>query len=324
VADLIADRRSRTLRPAADVLRGAMIGAVEVVPGVSGGTVALIVGVYGTLIDAASRVVRGTVSVTDLLRGRGLARSRAHFAAVPWRIVLPVLGGMVVAVLLGARLLAPLIDAYPVQTRAVFCGLIAASVLIPARMLGRRWSWPLAALATAAAVAAFVLTGLPAGRAEDPSLVLVALAAAVAICALVLPGVSGAFLLLVFGMYEATLAAVNARDVPYLLAFAAGAVVGLALFVNLLKVLLARYETLMLALMAGLMLGSLRALWPWQDETGTALAPPGDVVPAVLLAAGGAAVVLLAIALQARLGRARATAGDADGMPSGEVDAPKA
>jgi len=302
MADTLADRRS-PLRPTLDVVRGALIGAVEVIPGVSGGTVALIVGVYATLIDAASRIVRGTVALTDVVRGRGLERSARHFRAIRWRVVAPVLIGMVLAVVLGARILAPLVQEYPTETRAVFGGMIAASLLIPIRLLGREWTWRLGLLALVAAVAAFVVTGLPSGSVDDPPLVVVALAASVAVCALVLPGLSGAFLLLVFGLYETTLVALNERDMPYILAFAVGAVVGLSLFVNVLRLLLARFHAGMLALMTGLMFGSLRALWPWQDDAGSALAPSGDIAVTVLLGAAGAAVVLLVVWMQARLTR---------------------
>ncbi|GAB3150903.1 DUF368 domain-containing protein [Microbacterium neimengense] len=302
MADTLADRRS-PLRPAVDLVRGTLIGAVEVVPGVSGGTVALIVGVYATLIEAASHVVRGTLALTDVFRRKGVARSASHFRAVRWRIVAPVLLGMVLAVVLGAKLLAPLVQEFPTETRAVFGGMIAASLLIPIRMLGRDWTWRLAIVAAAAAVAAFFLTGLPSGTLEDPPLVIVALAASVAVCALVLPGLSGAFLLLVFGLYETTLVALNERNVPYILAFAIGAIVGLSLFVNILRMLLARFHAAMLAIMTGLMLGSLRALWPWQDAAGTAAAPSGEVMGPVLLAAAGAAAVLAVVAIQAALDR---------------------
>lgn len=150
-------------------------------------------------------------------------------------------------------------------------------------------------------MAAFFVTGLPSGSVDDPPLVVVALAASVAVCALVLPGLSGAFLLLVFGLYETTLVALNERDMPYILAFALGAVVGLSLFVNVLRLLLTRFHAGMLALMTGLMLGSLRALWPWQSDAGQALAPSGEIALPVLLAAAGAAVVLLVVWMQARL-----------------------
>ncbi|MEW1708713.1 DUF368 domain-containing protein [Microbacterium sp. NPDC089190] len=304
MADHLADRRP-PLRPALDLGRGLLIGAVEVVPGVSGGTVALIVGVYTTLIEAASHVVRAVVALGDLPRGRGISRARAHLAAVRWSVVAPVLVGMVLAVVLGARVLAPLVEEHPTATRAVFGGMIAASLLIPVRLLGRSWTWRLSLLAGFAAAGAFLVTGLPSSRVIDPPLLLVALAAAVAVCALVMPGLSGAFLLLVFGLYETTLVAVNERDVPYILAFAIGAVVGLSLFVNLLRVLLARFREIMLALMTGLMLGSLRALWPWQDAFGQATPAGPDAVPMALLALGGAAVVLLVVTMQARLDRPR-------------------
>ncbi|REC97992.1 putative membrane protein [Microbacterium sp. AG157] len=307
MADTFADRRS-PLRPLGNLVRGTLIGVVEVIPGVSGGTVALIVGVYATLIDAASHVVRGIVASTDAVRGRGFARSAAHFRAVRWSVVAPVLVGMVIAVIVGAQVLAPLVKAYPSETRAVFGGMIAASLLIPVRMLGRGWTWRLGLIALVAAFAAFVLTGLPTATMAEPPLVIVALAASVAVCALVLPGLSGAFLLLVFGLYETTLVALNERDLPYIAAFALGAVVGLSLFVNLLRVMLRRFHSLMLAMMTGLMLGSLRALWPWQDEFGQASAPGDDAGTLALLAAGGVAAVLMVVATQARMARGRGAA----------------
>lgn len=307
MADTFADRRS-PLRPLGNLVRGTLIGAVEVIPGVSGGTVALIVGVYATLIDAASHLVRGIVATTDVVRGRGFERSAAHFRAVRWGVVAPVLIGMVIAVIVGAQVLAPLVKAYPTETRAVFGGMIAASLLIPVRMLGRGWSWRLGLIALMAAAAAFVLTGLPTATMAEPPLGVVALAASVTVCALVLPGLSGAFLLLVFGLYETTLVALNERDLPYIAAFALGAVVGLSIFVNLLRVMLRRYHALMLALMTGLMLGSLRALWPWQDEFGQASAPGTDAGTIALLAVAGAALVLIVVAMQARLARGRGAA----------------
>ncbi|WJS90992.1 DUF368 domain-containing protein [Microbacterium testaceum] len=307
MADTFADRRS-PLRPLGNLVRGTLIGVVEVIPGVSGGTVALIVGVYATLIDAASHVVRGIVASTDVVRGRGFARSAAHFRAVRWSVVAPVLVGMVIAVIVGAQVLAPLVKAYPSETRAVFGGMIAASLLIPVRMLGRGWTWRLGLIALVAAFAAFVLTGLPTATMAEPPLVIVALAASVAVCALVLPGLSGAFLLLVFGLYETTLVALNERDLPYIAAFALGAVVGLSLFVNLLRVMLRQFHSLMLAMMTGLMLGSLRALWPWQDEFGQASAPGDDAGTLALLAAGGVAAVLMVVATQARMARGRGAA----------------
>lgn len=299
-----------------DVVRGLIIGSVEVVPGVSGGTLALVLGVYDTLIGSMSSFVRGAVAlVTDLPRGRGAHRGVLLFRAVRWGVVLPILVGMAIAVVAGAAIIAPLIESNPVETRAVFTGLIAASLFVPIRMIGRAWRWHHVLLAALTAIAAFFLTGLPAGTQSDPQLPFVALAAALAICALVLPGVSGSFILLAIGLYEPTLAAVNDRDFLYLATFAVGAIIGLGLFVNVLRWLLERHRSVTLAVMTGLMLGSLRALWPWQDEEGSLMAPSGDVGFAVLLILMAAAVVFALLAVEYRL-NARAVAREHHSAPT--------
>ena len=279
--------------------RGLLMGAAEVVPGVSGGTIALITGVYERLIDTAGH----TVTEARRLVGRDVRGAREELARGHWVVVVPLLLGMVVAVVVGARLIEPLIEEHPVGSRAVFAGLVLASLAVPAMMIGR-WTARLALLTAVSAVAAFVLTGLPPGSAADPPLPVVSLAAAVAICALVLPGVSGSFLLATVGLYEPTLAAVNARDLGYLAAFALGAAVGLALFVRLLQHLLATHRAVTLAVMTGLMAGSLRALWPWQTEDRGVLAPAGDVLPVLGLLLVGAAFVVALLVVERLVGDA--------------------
>lgn len=293
-----------------DVVRGALIGTAEVVPGVSGGTIALIVGVYDRLIGSAAAVVRGTLSaVIDVPSGRGLARARGHFADVSWRVILPVLAGMATAVLVASALLAPAIESFPVETRAVFVGLILASLIVPIRMVGR-WGAREVLLGALATVLAFVLTGLPAAGEAQPQLWFVAVAAAIAVCALVLPGVSGSFLLLAMGLYAPTLAAVNDRDLVYLGVFALGAVLGLGSFAPLLQWLLERRRQVTLAVMTGLMLGSLRALWPWQTEDGGVLAPVAEQLPLVIaLVIAGAALVVALLVAESRLVRRHVASG---------------
>lgn len=284
------------LRTLIDLVRGALIGLAEVVPGVSGGTIALIVGIYETLIGSAASAVR---AVLALLRGR-VDEARTHLGDVRWRVVLPAGIGMVVAVVVGAAVLEPLIEQYPVQTRAVFFGLVVVGISVPARMVGR-WDVRALLLAAFAAAAAFVLTGLPPGTIADPSTWQIVLSAALAVCALTLPGVSGSFLLLSIGMYEPTIAAVNDRDLGYLLAFATGAAIGLASFVMLLQWLLSTRPRVTLVVLTGLMAGSLRALWPWQDEDRTLLAPDNDLLQAILLGLAGAAVVVGLLWVERRL-----------------------
>ncbi|WP_369052230.1 DUF368 domain-containing protein [Kineococcus terrestris] len=284
-----------------DVVRGALIGSAEVVPGVSGGTVALLTGVYETLIASASHVV----TAARLLVTGPRSQVRTELAKARWSVVLPVLAGMAVAVVVGASVLEPLVTEHEVGSRAVFFGLVLASLVVPARMVGR-WTPGLGLVAVVMAVAAFALTGLPAGSTADPSLLVVAAAAAVAICALVLPGVSGSFLLLTFGLYETTLAAVSERDLAYVGAFAVGATIGLASFVRLLQHLLSTHRAVTLAVMTGLMAGSLRALWPWQEEDRTLLTPAGptgDVLGVVGLAVAGAALVAVLLVVERRLER---------------------
>lgn len=297
------------LRFLVDVVRGMMIGVVEIIPGVSGGTIALVVGVYNRLITSAGHLIRGVVrGLADLFRRRGGARARHHLSQVSWSVVIPVLIGMVIGVVTAAALLAPVIEANPVGTRAVFFGLVFASLLVPIRMTGR-WDARGVLLAAAAAVLAFVLTGLPPAGTVDPPLWLVALAAAVAVCALVLPGVSGSFLLVAIGLYAPTLAALNARDIPYIAVFGLGAVVGLALFIPLLQWLLEHRRRIVLPIMTGLMLGSLRALWPWQAEGGGLAAPSGDVLAVAGLALLGVVLVAALLYLESRLVRRHAASG---------------
>lgn len=296
-----------SVRSLPDVLRGAAIGTVEVIPGVSGGTVALVVGVYDRLIDGASHVVNAARGLLDLPRGRGPARSRAELARVDWPLVVSILIGMVAAVLVAAQLLPPLIEAHPVGTRALFFGMVAASVAVPVLELGGIRGVREPVLVVVAAVATFAITSLPAGDLDDPPLWLVAIAASVAICALVLPGLSGSFLLLVFGLYEPTLNAVADGDIAYVATFMAGATVGLALFVKLLQWLLHTHRRTVLAVMAGILVGALRALWPWQTDGGGLLAPdPGwwAMVPVVLL---GAALVTALVLVQRRRDRVGVT-----------------
>src|SRR5690606_13162120 len=193
-----------------DLLRGALIGVVEIIPGVSGGTVALIIGVYETLIESVGEFVHGAVAlVAGPLRGRGTAKAREHFSRVRWDVVIPVGIGMVVALIASARIVAPLVEQHPQMARALFAGLILVSLRVPYRMVGGPWRASEWILAAAGAALAFWLTGLPVptGEGGAPALWLVGLAAAVAVCALVMPGLSGSFLLLLFGLYVPALEA---------------------------------------------------------------------------------------------------------------------
>ncbi|WP_375000343.1 DUF368 domain-containing protein [Aeromicrobium sp. CTD01-1L150] len=299
------------VRTLIDLFRGAFIGVAEILPGVSGGTIALIVGVYEILIDSAGNLVRGIVrAVVDLPRGRGLGRAGEHFAAVQWRVLLPIGIGMMAAILVGARIVAPLVEDHPVFARALFAGLILVSLAVPARMVGGRWTRREWAVAGVAGLTSFLLTGLPAFDPSDPPLWLVSMAAAFAVCALVLPGVSGSFILVTVGLYEPTLAALNERDLGYVGVFMLGAILGLGLFVQVLRWLLMHRRRITLALMTGLMAGSLRSLWPWQGEDNELLAPGEDVLAVLGFFVIGMVSVAMLLAVESFLVRRRLTSGE--------------
>lgn len=302
---------NRALKPGRtviDLLRGALIGVVEIIPGVSGGTVALIIGIYETLIEAVGEFVHGAVAlVLGPLRGQGIVQAKAHFSRIRWDVVIPVGVGMVAAVVVSARIVAPLVEQHPEASRAFFAGLILVSLQVPARMVGGRWRGHEWGLALAGAVLAFGLTGLPVPTEIDaPPLWLVALAAAVAICALVMPGLSGSFLLLVFGLYTPTLEALNRMDLAYIGAFIAGAGLGLAVFVQILRWLLAHHRRVTLSIMTGMMAGSLRALWPWQGLERELLPPTGSWLAMGAWFVLGVAIVSMLLAIERAMVRRRA------------------
>lgn len=288
-------------------LRGILIGVAEVIPGVSGGTVALIVGIYETLIGAIADAVTAARQAVGLAHGgASLRKAGARVRALPWGMLLPVGVGMGVALVLGAKFIEPLLEEQPVAMRALFFGLVLAGTYVPAHMVLRTapgaWRAREMLLALAVAAVTFVLMGLPPGDISDPGPVAIVASAAVAICALVLPGVSGSFLLLTLGMYEPTIAAVNERDFAYLALFAFGAVVGLAAFVSVLRWLLEHRARITLIVIVGLMVGSLRALWPWQGDNRELLAPTTQVGLAVALFLAGIAVVAVLIVVERRFG----------------------
>lgn len=305
-----APRRPLKLLPL-DLLRGFLIGMAELVPGVSGGTVALVTGVYDQLIDSASHVVAGArrlVTGPDRVAG-----AMAELRKTSWWLIVPVLVGMATAVLTMAGVLSSFVTEQPEHARGLFFGLVAVSILVPLRMLpaAHRPAWVDGAIFAVAAIVAFVMTSMAGGGTEsDPSMIVVFVAAAIAICALVIPGVSGSFFLLAVGLYTTTLDAVHDRDLGYMAVFALGAVVGLASFVKVLDWLLTTHRRTTLVAMAGLMLGSLRALWPWQTSTadasgeshgpGALLAPYAPVAGPLLLMALGAAVVAVLIWVESR------------------------
>lgn len=271
------------------------MGSADVVPGVSGGTIALVLGIYERLVR---NIRTGAGALASLVRPRpreALERAKT----VEWSFLLPLLLGIGLAIVSLAALITHFLEEEPIGTAAVFFGLVVGSIVV-AWPLVREWTPGRIATGLVVAVAAFLVLGLRTGEVSDPALPLFFGAGAIAIVAMILPGISGSFILLMLGMYEATITAVDDRTIVTLLVFALGATIGLALFSTLLDRLLRDHHDMMMAALIGLMAGSLRVLWPWPDGTETtALGAPTEPLVPVLLAVAGF-VAVLAISLLGR------------------------
>lgn len=274
------------LRTAYTAARGAMIGVAEILPGISGGTIALITGVYETVITSAGHFLSGAKALFS-----DRERAREEFARVKWGVIIPLLAGMIPALLLAARFIAPLVDDHPTPMFALFLGMTATAIIVPISMKRSQWTPREIVLAAVVAVGVFFLVGLP-PQELTPSLPVVFVAAAVAVCALVLPGTSGSFILLTVGLYQPTLQALNDRDLGYIATFITGMIVGLAAFVKTLQWLLEHRRDITLVILTGVVAGALRALWPWQTDDRVLLAPSDQVGLSMVMFGIGVAVVL--------------------------------
>lgn len=281
-----------------NLLRGFAMGAADIVPGVSGGTVALVLGIYRHLVES---IRNGSKALVHLLKADVSGAVRL-LKDIDWGFLVPLLAGILAAVAALSHLLETALEDHPVEMSGLFLGLVAGSVVIAWGLLMHRTARN-AAILIGSAVVFFLLLGLSGGVTEDavqqldsPSLWVFFGAGAIAICAMILPGISGSFLLVVMGMYGAVLSSVTDRDLVSLAAFGLGCLVGLAVFSQLLHWALEHHYDLIMSVLIGLMLGSLRVLWPWPGGVeSTDLSAPGTggaVLVPVLLALVGLAVVL--------------------------------
>lgn len=251
------------------------MGTADLIPGVSGGTVAFVLGIYEELIDAIRAVV-------PFLRRLVSLRWREALAEFPWRFLLALGMGIGAAVLSMAKFLHWALETYPTYVYALFFGLIVASVYVVRRRV-KKWK-PHMVLVTALFTAgAYLLVGLRPAQTPE-ALWFVFLSGMLAICAMILPGVSGAFILVLLGKYQYLLSALIRLDLPTILVFMAGAAVGIVSFANVLRWLLNRYHDLTIAALIGFMLGALRELWPWKQARLVDFIPveATDVLPAAL------------------------------------------
>lgn len=258
---------------------GLLMGAADVVPGVSGGTIALVLGIYRRLVDSIRNATRVGLS---LLQGN-FSQGLSSLKSLDYVLILPLLLGILLAVGLLARPIETLLHDYPVETAGLFFGLVLGSIIVTWGLLRNPKKVSYVVVVGVSGLV-FVLLGFQTGPVTDPAPLVLVGAGALAICAMILPGISGSFILLMIGMYAAVIGAVSSRDFVDLLFLALGAVVGLALFSYFLGWLLERYHDLVTAAMVGLMLGSLRVLWPWPNGVGVISDAQDEVVNGAMLA----------------------------------------
>ncbi len=254
-------------------LRGVAMGAADAVPGVSGGTVAFITGIYEELIDSIRSI---TPAAAGLLFREG---PRAFWAHINGTFLLVLMVGVLGSLLTLARLAVYLLENYPAMLWAFFFGLILSSAVW---MLGqiRQWSSVTSLLLAVGAIVALALTLMTPVQAEVTSLS-VFIAGGIAICAMILPGISGSFILLLMGMYAPIMGAVKGLEFDIIGLFLAGCVLGLLSFSHLLSWLFHHYHDQTVALLTGFMLGSLNKVWPWKYTTAYRINSHGDQVPLV-------------------------------------------
>lgn len=241
-------------------LRGIAMGAADVVPGVSGGTIAFITGIYDELIDSLNRI---NLSAFNILIKQGV---RPFWSHVNGTFFLFLLSGIFISILSLAKLITYLIDNEPIPVWSFFFGLIIASVLLVIKAI-EKWNLGTYAFLAAGIIIAYGIT-LAGTSSSSTSLMYIFISGAIAICAMILPGISGSFILVIMGSYHVVLDAVKSFDVAVIAVFGTGCVIGLLSFSKLLKYLLAKQRDFTIAMLIGFMIGSLNKVWPWKINVG--------------------------------------------------------
>ncbi|WP_170937927.1 DUF368 domain-containing protein [Vibrio metoecus] len=251
--------------------KGLAMGAADVVPGVSGGTIAFITGIYDTLLESIRRI---NPSLVGVLKAQGVAGAFRHING--WFLI-TLFGGIFTSIATLAKLISWLLVAHPVPIWSFFFGLIVVSVWHMLRQVEQKTFSRLLWL-IAGALFAYGITVLKPLHLE-PTYLNVMLSGAIAICAMILPGISGSFILLLIGMYAPVLGAVKTLQIDILLLFLSGCVMGLLSFSHVLSWLLQRHRDITLTFLTGLMLGTLPKIWPWKETLSWRVNSSGEQVP---------------------------------------------
>ena len=242
-------------------LKGMAMGAADVVPGVSGGTIAFISGIYEELIESLNNI---NSAAFKELKSKGFKHT---WDKLNGAFLLALMSGVLTSIFSLAKGVEWFLEHHPILLWAFFFGLVAASIVYISKQI-KATLWDLAGLKVFLAITiggsiAYFITTLNPVEASDSNLFLF-FAGALAICAMILPGISGAFILVIIGAYGPVLEAISNRDIKTILVIGAGTIVGLLSFSKLLKWLFKTYHQLTLAVLTGFMIGSLNKIWPWK------------------------------------------------------------
>ncbi len=251
------------------VLKGMGMGAADVVPGVSGGTIAFITGIYEELIFSIKSINLKAIKL--LLNGK----PAAFWNKINGNFLVSVLLGIAISIFSLAKALGYLLYNYPILVWSFFFGLIVASAIYVARAI-KIWDLGAVLAGLGGIVVAFFITIISPAEANTTWL-FIFISGSIAICAMILPGISGSFILVLLGMYRFILESVSSLNFSVLLVFIAGAAIGIIAFSNLLSWLLKKYHNITIAVLVGFMVGSLNKVWPWKRITETFIDRHGEV-----------------------------------------------
>ncbi len=254
-------------------LKGMAMGAADVVPGVSGGTIAFITGIYEELLDSIKSVNPENIKL--LLQGK----IKDFWSAINGTFLVVLFLGIGTSVVSLAKVLEHLLTNYPELVWAFFLGLIIASAIYVAKQI-KEWNAGIIISMLLGIVTAYFITTFTPAETTDAWWFLI-VSGAIAICAMILPGISGSFILLLLGKYAYVLAAVSEMNIKVIALVGIGAVIGLLSFANVLSWLLKKYHNITIAVLAGFMIGSLNKVWPWKQTVETFVDRHGDVQPLV-------------------------------------------
>ena len=253
------------------LLKGISMGAADVVPGVSGGTIAFITGIYEELINSLKSIDASALKM--LMKGK----PASFWLKINGTFLLVLFSGVLISIFSLASLLKSLISTDPVLVWSFFFGLIVASAFIVTAKI-KKWDLQKIIALVFGVVAMYLVTRFsPAETTETYWFIFIS--GALAICAMILPGISGAFILLILGKYHFILTAISNLDILVILVFGAGVVTGLLSFARFLSWLLGKYHDITISVLAGFIIGSLNKIWPWKETVTTRINSRGDVVP---------------------------------------------